>query len=99
MVMQSAEDRQRRNAADGLDGAGQGRVLGQGQVCSGAVVVLLVRAQHTTQMLLAALAANRAEAPPEADCLVPAKSGLVVNSRLAANKGAVYRTEHPKTLL
>ena len=40
-----------------------------------------------------------AAASPQADCLLQAKSGLVVNSRFAANNDAVYRTEHPKTLL
>ena len=53
MVVQSAEDRQRKNAADSMDGSGSGRVLGQREVCSGTVVVMRVRAQHVTQMTVA----------------------------------------------
>src|SRR3954454_11716052 len=53
MVVQSAEDRQRKNAADSMDGSGSGRVLGQREVCSGTVVVMRVRAQDVTQMTLA----------------------------------------------
>ena len=66
--MQSAEDRQGKNAADGLDGSGYGRVLGQRLVRSRTVVVTRVRAQHMTQMTLAehdhmiqALASNRTD--------------------------------------
>jgi hypothetical protein len=39
MMVQPADDRQRNNASGSLDGSRQRRVLGQGQVCSGAVVV------------------------------------------------------------
>src|SRR3954452_8792625 len=53
MMVQSAEDRQRKNAADGLDGSGSGRVLGQREVCSGTVVVMRVKAHQVTQMTLA----------------------------------------------
>jgi hypothetical protein len=50
MMVQSAKNRQRKNAAGGMDGSGYGRVLRQRQVRSGAVVVMRVRAQHMTQM-------------------------------------------------
>src|SRR3954447_10283474 len=51
--MQSAEDRPRKNAANRLDGSGSGRVLSQRQVCSNAIVITRVRAQHIAQMTLA----------------------------------------------
>jgi hypothetical protein len=53
MVVQSSGDRQRENAPDRLDGWGLGRVLGQRQVCSDAIVVTRVRAQHMAEMTLA----------------------------------------------
>ena len=68
MVVQSSDDRQRENAPDRLDGWGLGRVLGQRQVCSDAIVVTRVRAQHMAEMTLArhdhmikALASDRAD--------------------------------------
>ena len=53
MVVQSSGDRQRENAPDRLDGWGLGQVLGQRQVCSDAIVVTRVRAQHMAEMTLA----------------------------------------------
>src|SRR6476646_6834147 len=53
MVVQSLDDRQRENGPDRLDGWGLGRVLAQRQVCSDAIVVTRVRAQHMAQMTLA----------------------------------------------
>jgi hypothetical protein len=47
MVVQSSGDRQRENAPDRLDGWGLGRVLGQRQVRSDAIVVTRVRARYT----------------------------------------------------
>ena len=68
MVVQSSDDRQRENGPDRLDGWGLGRVLAQRQVCSDAIVVMRVRAQHMAQMTLAkhdhmikALASDRAD--------------------------------------
>ena len=68
MVVQSLDDRQRENGPDRLDGWGLGRVLAQRQVCSDAIVVTRVRAQHMAQMTLAkhdymikALASDRAD--------------------------------------
>src|SRR6476469_4177416 len=68
MMVQSAEDRQRENGPAGLDRSRQRRVFGQSQMCAGAVVILLVRAQHIPQMPLAehdhmieALASDRAD--------------------------------------
>src|SRR6476646_3015661 len=68
MVVQSLDDRQRENGPDRLDGWGLGRVLAQRQVCSDAIVVTRVRAQHMAEMPLAkhdymikALASDRAD--------------------------------------
>jgi hypothetical protein len=68
MMVQPADDRQRNNASGALDGSRQRRVFGQGQVCSDAVVVMCIRAQHMAQMALAehdhmieALAPDRAD--------------------------------------
>ena len=67
-MVQAADDRQRNNASGALDGSRQRRVFGQGQVCSDAVVVMCIRAQHMAQMALAehdhmieALAPDRAD--------------------------------------
>jgi hypothetical protein len=53
MVMQSAEDRQRQNASDGLNGSERGCILGERQVRSDTVLILRVRAEHMTKMPLA----------------------------------------------
>ena len=67
-MVQSAEYRQRENASDRLDRSRQRCVLGQRQMCSGAIIVTRVRAQHMAQMTLAkhdhmikALASDRAD--------------------------------------
>ena len=68
--MQSAEDRQRKNVSDALDGSGYWCILGQREMRSSAVVVLRIRAEHVAQMPLAendhlveTLASNRADQP------------------------------------
>src|SRR3954466_13031663 len=52
-MVQSAEDRQRKNASDRVDRPRERGVFAQREMCPGAVVILLVRAQHMAQMPLA----------------------------------------------
>ena len=52
-MVQSAEDRQRENATYRPDRPRERCVFGQRKMCPGAVVILLVGAQHMPQMSLA----------------------------------------------
>ena len=51
--MQAAQDWQRQNAADGLDGARCRRILIQGQVRPVLVVVVCIRSKQMSKMPLA----------------------------------------------
>ena len=52
-MMQTTEDWRRANGSDGLYGPRYRRVLAQGEVCSGAIVIFQTQKQNVAQMLLA----------------------------------------------
>ena len=68
--MQSAQDWHRQNTADRLDAAGYRRILIQGKMRPGLIVVIRVRSKQMPKMLLAkyddmvkAVASDRADQP------------------------------------
>ena len=69
-MVETAENRPRFDAPDGMDGSPDGRILVQGEVCSALIVVARITPQQMAQMLLAehddmikAVPSDRADRP------------------------------------